>query len=100
MKSNPYKLDGKLFRYDFDHSMVEYIFKAEAEDIAFEQEWEKTHDYRIYEIDAEGYMVMEAVGLHKDNWTNKAARDEYLAAGIVDLDAEAEAMAKEFVRWG
>ena len=47
MKSNPYKLDGKLFRYDFDHSMVEYIFKAEAEDIAFEQEWEKTHDYRI-----------------------------------------------------
>ena len=100
MKSNPYKLAGKLFRYDFDHSMVEYIFKAEAEDIAFEQEWEKTHDYRIYEIDAEGYMVMEAVGLHKDNWTNKAARDEYLAAWIVDLDAEAEAMAKEFMKWG
>ena len=100
MKSNPYKLDGKLFRYDFDHSMVEYIFKAEAEDIAFEQEWEKTHDYRIYEIDAEGYMVMEAVGLHKVNWTNKAARDEYLAAWIVDLDAEAEAMAKEFMKWG
>ena len=45
-------------------------------------------------------MVMEAVGLHKDNWTNKAAREEYLAAWIVDLDAEAEAMAKEFVRWG
>lgn len=82
------------------HSMIEYIFKAEAEDIAFEQEWEKTHDYRIYEIDAEGYMVMEAVGLHKDNWTNKAARDEYLAAWIVDLDAEAEAMAKEFMKWG
>lgn len=80
MKSNPYKLDGKLFRYDFDHSMVEYIFKAEAEDIAFEQEWEKTHDYRIYEIDAEGYMVMEAVGLHKDNWTNKRAMGRYLAA--------------------
>ena len=99
MKSKPYKLDGKLFRYDFDHSMVEYIFKAEAEDIAFEQEWEKTHDYRIYEIDADGYMVMDAAGLHKDNWTNKAARDEYLAAWSVDLDAEAAAMEANFVKY-
>ena len=99
MKSKPYKLDGKLFRYDFDHSMVEYIFKAEAEDIAFEQEWEKTHDYRIYEIDADGYMVKDAVGLHKDNWNNKAARDEYLAAWIVDLDAEAADMESDFVKY-
>lgn len=42
MKSKPYKLNGKLFRYDFDHSMVEYIYKADAEDIALEEEWEKT----------------------------------------------------------
>ena len=47
MKSKPYKLNGKLFRYDFDHSMVEYIYKADAEDIALEEEWEKTHDDRI-----------------------------------------------------
>ena len=100
MKSKPYKLNGKLFRYDFDHSMVEYIYKADAEDIALEEEWEKNHDDRIYEIDADGYIVMDAAGLHKDNWTNKAARDEYLSAWIVDLDEEAEAMAKEFVRWG
>ena len=38
MKSKPYKLNGKLFRYDFDHSMVEYIYKADAEDIALEEE--------------------------------------------------------------
>ena len=100
MKSKPYQLNGKLFRFDFDHSMVEYIYKADAEDIALEEEWEKTHDDRIYEIDADGYIVMDAAGLHKDNWTNKAARDEYLSAWIVDLDEEAEAMAKEFVRWG
>lgn len=100
MKSKPYRLNGKLFRYDFDHSMVEYIYQAAAEDIAFEREWENTHNSRLHEIDDDGYIVMEAAGLHKDNWTNKAARDEYLSAWIVDLDAEAEAMAKEFVRWG
>ena len=88
MKSKPYKLNGKLFRYDFDHSMVEYIYKADAEDIALEEEWEKTHDDRIYEIDADGYIVMDAAGLHKDNWTNKPARD-----------AEAAAMEANFVKY-
>ena len=32
MKSKPYKVSGKLFRYDFDSSTVEYISKAEPED--------------------------------------------------------------------
>lgn len=27
MKSNPVKVSGKLFRYDFDRSVVEYIIK-------------------------------------------------------------------------
>ena len=42
---------------------------------------------------------MDAAGLHKDNWTNKAARDEYLAAWSVDLDAEAAAMEANFVKY-
>lgn len=33
MKSQPYKASGKLFRYDFDSSMVEYIAKAELEEM-------------------------------------------------------------------
>lgn len=36
MKSNPVKVSGKLFRYDFDHSVVEYIIKADAETISEE----------------------------------------------------------------
>ena len=37
MKSKPYKLGDKLFRYDFDSSTVEYISKAEPEDIEAER---------------------------------------------------------------
>lgn len=38
MKSNPVKVSGKLFRYDFDRSVVEYIIKADAETISEENE--------------------------------------------------------------
>ena len=44
MKSKPYKVSGKLFRYDFDSSTVEYISKAEPEDIEAEREWMERHD--------------------------------------------------------
>ena len=44
MKSNPVKVSGKLFRYDFDHSVVEYIIKADAETIDAEIEWEQKQD--------------------------------------------------------
>ena len=39
MKSRPYKLGDKLFRYDFDSSTVEYILKAEPVEIEAEREW-------------------------------------------------------------
>ena len=32
MKSNPYKLNGKLFRYNFDTCVVEYIQKEDPYD--------------------------------------------------------------------
>ena len=51
-----------------------------------------------YVLDDRLYIVMDAAGLHKDNWTNKAARDEYLAAWSMDLDAEAAAMEANFVK--
>lgn len=38
VKSNPVKVSGKLFRYDFDRSVVEYIIKADAETIDAEIE--------------------------------------------------------------
>lgn len=99
MKSRPYKLGDKLFRYDFDSSMVEYILKAEPVEIEAEREWPEKHDGPLYGIGADRYMVLDTIGLNRKNWENRAARDEYLSGWAVDLDAEAEALAADFLRW-
>lgn len=99
MKSRPYKLGDKLFRYDFDSSMVEYILKAEPVEIEAEREWLEKHDRPLYGIGADRYMVLDTIGLNRKNWENRAARDEYLSGWAVDLDAEAEALAADFLRW-
>lgn len=48
MKSSPYKLNGKLFRYNFDTCIVEYIMKADKDDLEAEEEWKRTHDGRTF----------------------------------------------------
>ena len=99
MKSKPYKFQGKLFRYDFDHAMVEYICKAGAEEIADEKEWMETHNKPLYGIDADGYMELDAVGLRAENWKRKAVRDEYLSQYCFDLDEEAAWLAHDFEKY-
>lgn len=99
MKSKPYKVSGKLFRYDFDSSTVEYIAKAGTEEIEADREWKETHGRSIYGIGDDGYMVLDTIGLNRKNWENRAARDEYLSGWAVDLDAEAEALVADFLRW-
>lgn len=99
MKSKPYKLNGKLFRYDFDRSVVEYIAKATAEDLADEAEWKAKYGRSLFNIDDDGYMVIDTVGLHVDNWKNKAARDEYLSGWCGDLDEESSALVADFVKY-
>lgn len=99
MKSKPYKLHGKLFRYDFDLSVVEYIAKATDEDIADEEEWKEKYGKPLLGIDADGYMIISTVGLHKNNWKSKAARDEYLYQWCCELDEESSALASDFVKY-
>lgn len=99
MKSKPYKLHGKLFRYDFDRRVVEYISKAGTEEIADEAEWKKKHGGELFGIDGDGYIVLDTVGLSMDNWTNKGAREEYLAEWVFELDEESAALAADFAKY-
>lgn len=99
MKSKLYKLNGKLFRYDYDRSVVEYVYKADKETIEEENEWLKTHDRPLYDIDEQGYAVMDSAGLSVKNWKNKEARNEYLSGWAFELDEEAAYLADEFERY-
>lgn len=99
MKSKPYKFHGKLFRYDFDRSVVEYIAKAGPEEVADNAEWMQTHKEPLFDIDADGYMVICTIGLGTYNWKKKALRDEYLSEWCFNLDEESAALAADFVKY-
>ena len=98
MKSNPVKVSGKLFRYDFDRSVVEYIIKADAETISEENEWKQKHGSPLFGIDAEGYIVCSTAGLNAANWKDTAARKEYLSEWANELEEEANRLAEDFVK--
>ena len=100
MKSSPYKLNGKLFRYNFDTCIVEYIMKADKDDLEADEEWKRTHDGRsLLGIGGDGYIILDSIGLSRENWKNKEARDGYLSAWCIDLDDELASMEADFVKY-
>ena len=98
MKSNPVKVSGKLFRYDFDRSVVEYIIKADAETISEENEWKRKHGSPLFGIDPEGYIVCSTAGLNAGYWHDADVRREYLSAWANELEEEANRLEEDFVK--
>lgn len=76
--SDPYKVAGKWFRYNYKYAEVEYITHPSNEFGPIE--------------------VITSVGLSKDNWENKEARNEYLQGWAEELDAEANSLADDFIK--
>lgn len=98
MKSKVYNYEGKCFRYDYQYNLLEYISKADMETIREEEEWKATHNGRgLFDIDSEGYYLVDSIGLREENWKNKETRNEYLSEWMHELHYEAMLMAKEFI---
>lgn len=85
-KSKITKVGKKSFRYNYDHSVVEWVTKASAEEIKDNKEWQAKYGKDLWDIDEDGYMVVDAIGLHKENWDNKEARMEYLNEWVMDIE--------------
>lgn len=69
------KYKGKLFRYNYNDSLVEYGFISQEDDADFG--W-KTGEF----------IEIDAIGLSRENWENKEARNEYLQEYIFQLEEE------------
>lgn len=93
--SSPYKFHGKIFRYDFTNSLVQYLYKASPEEIQEEQEWRQKHHSSLIDIDDDGYVEVTAAGLRRENWDRKEVRDEYLAGWIEEIEEENEYLMAE-----
>ena len=84
-KSAVYKFKGKLFRYNYDECLVEYVAKATKDELEDNKEWQKKYGKNLWDIDKDGYIEIEAAGLRKENWTRKEVRDEYLSEWVAEM---------------
>lgn len=100
MKSSVYRFCNNLFRYDFDHCIVEQVMKADKGMIAENESWKKKYGDPMYDIDQEGYCVIGTVGLSLENWKDKEARNEYLDGWIQEMNEESERLVQQFLRFG
>lgn len=99
MKSRPYKFGTKMFRYDYDRCVVEWISKANAEMRADDEEWMAKYGRPLWGIDEKGYTVIDAVGLRPENWKNVESRKEYLAEWCGDIAEECAYEAAYFEKY-
>lgn len=99
MLSEIVEVNGKLFRYDYENSVVQYIWEADAETLDAEIEWEQEHGSQLYGIGEDGYVVSDTIGLRRENWENPESRQAYLEGWCADLDAESKALMDSFIKY-
>ena len=97
-KSAVYKFRGRLFRYDYDCSIVELVSKASREELDDNQRWQSRYGRKLWDIDENGYIVSDEVGLQEANWKDKFARDEYLNEWVDELNYMAQTYAESYIR--
>ena len=88
MKTQIYKRGKRTFRYNFDEAIVEYVAKATKDMLEDNKEWQAKHGENLWDIDEDGYMVLDSAGLSRANWKNKESRDYYLDEWNYELDEE------------
>ena len=96
MRSEVVKVQNKLFRYDYENCLVEYVSEVTDEIKADNKEWQEKYHKDLFEV-VDGYVVNSTVGLRKENWDNPDAREEYLSEWIMDMEEELSYAMKEFL---
>ena len=92
-----YKYRGRTFRYDYENALVCLVYKATEEERKDNEKWQKMFGKDLWDIDEDGYIENQAVGLMRENWENKEARNEYLDGWCDELEYEVESALADFI---
>lgn len=100
MKSKAYKYGRKEFRYDYENGLVEWVTKATDEERKDNEEWMKKFNKPLWDIDEDGYIKIDSVGLSKENWKHKEMRDSYLGQWCDEIEEETRCLVNDFIMFG
>lgn len=92
LKPYAYKRGGRWFRYNGETSEVEWCAKATEEEYRENKNWIRKFGEPLWKIDEYGLMTVCSAGLHRSNWLNKEARDEYLDVWNEQIEEECNAI--------
>ena len=92
------KIGNYFFKYDYKHAIVSRVVKATDEARKDNEHWIAKYGKPLWDIDEEGFIEIASVGLSRENWENKAIRDEYLSEWIYELDAETSILCEDFIK--
>ena len=98
--SKVYEKRGYSFRYDYDHAVVKLVSKASEDDLELNQKWTEKNGRPLFDIDEDEYIECDSVGLSRENWDDKEAREEYLDGWIDEFEEEVSYLAAEFLTYG
>ena len=99
MTNQIYERNGRTFIYDREDALVMWVSKADDWMIAEEKAWRENHNGRsLFDIDDNGYALVDEIGLSNAHWDDKETRDEYLDIWMTEKEYECELYRREFCK--
>ena len=92
------KIGKKLFRYNPEHRVVEFIEKATPDMYEDDARWIEKHGHPLWGIDMDGYIVLDSAGLSREHWDDKETRIMYLTEWGYEIDDETNYLVSEFIK--
>jgi len=97
MKNEVYSYRGREFKYKAPY--VSMVAKATDDEYNDNKEYQKEHGRNLWDIDEDGYIEIEKVGLMKENWDNSENRDVYLDQWIDEYEEECRCLIDQFTKY-
>ena len=92
------KVGKRMFRYNADKCIVEWVEKASADMYEDDARWIAEHGRPLWGIDKDGYIVLDSAGLSREHWDDEDARTMYLTEWNYEISDEVDYLVDEFVR--
>ena len=93
------KIGNRLFRYNAEKCIVEYVDKATPDMYEDDAEWMVKYGHPLWGIDKDGYIVLDSAGLSKEHWDNKEDRIMYLTEWNAEIGGEVAYLVDEFMKY-
>lgn len=83
--------DEYKFRYDLITEIVEWVEKADEDEIEENNYWKEKHNgHGLFDIDESGMMIINSTVMEKEIWEDVSQREDFLSDWVLCQNLNAE----------